>query len=64
MLIAMSERDIQRFKVLNDLRDHRISQMDAADILHLSTRQVRRLLSLLNEQGASAFLINRLSTYL
>ncbi|AXT72601.1 hypothetical protein DBX26_16615 [Vibrio sp. dhg] len=38
--------------------------MDAADILHLSTRQVRRLLSLLNEQGASAFLINRLSTYL
>ncbi|WP_423841146.1 ISNCY family transposase [Vibrio mytili] len=50
----MSERDIQRFKVLSDLRDHRLSQMDAADILHLSTRQVRRLLSLLNEQGASA----------
>ncbi|WP_413251639.1 helix-turn-helix domain-containing protein [Vibrio natriegens] len=50
--------------MLNDLRDHRISQMDAADILHLSTRQVRRLLSLLNEQGASAFLVNRLSTYL
>lgn len=34
MLIAMSERDIQRFKVLNDLRDHRLSQMDASALAH------------------------------
>ena len=39
MLIAMDERDIQRFKVLNDLRDHRLSQIDAADILVLSIQQ-------------------------
>ncbi len=30
MLIAMSERNIQRFKVFNDLRDHRLSQIDGS----------------------------------
>ncbi len=39
MLIPMSDRDIQRFKILNHVRERRLSQIDAADILQLSTRQ-------------------------
>lgn len=52
MLIPMSDRDITRFKVLQDVREHRLSQTDAANILNLSTRQIRRLLTKLAQQGA------------
>ncbi|WP_155274585.1 helix-turn-helix domain-containing protein [Vibrio nigripulchritudo] len=45
MLIPMSDRDINRFKVLQDVRERRLRQVDAADILNISPRQVRRLLS-------------------
>lgn len=54
MLIPMSDRDINRFKVLQDVRERRLRQVDAADILNISTRQVRRLLSQLNQHGASS----------
>ncbi|PML43436.1 hypothetical protein BCT35_21755 [Vibrio lentus] len=32
MLITMSEKDIQRFKVLTDVREKRLRQVDAAII--------------------------------
>jgi predicted ArsR family transcriptional regulator len=54
MLIPMSDRDINRFKVLQDVREHRLRQVDAADILNISPRQVRRLLSQLNQHGSSS----------
>lgn len=54
MLISMSDRDVLKFKVLNDVREHRLSQVDAASILNLSTRHIRRLLSQLRSQGASS----------
>ena len=44
LLIPMSARDILRFKVLTDLRKHRLSQVDAAKILNITLRPVRRLL--------------------
>lgn len=56
MLIPMSDRDIQRFKILNDVRERRLSQIDAADILQLSTRQVRRLLLKLTKHGAQSLI--------
>ncbi len=49
MLIPISDRDILRFKVLTDVREHRLSQVDAADILNITTRQVRRLLDKLSK---------------
>jgi len=36
MLIPMSDRDINRFKVLQDVRERRLRQIDAADILNIS----------------------------
>ncbi|MCG7490121.1 hypothetical protein MHN79_11520 [Vibrio sp. Of14-4] len=41
MLIPMSDRDINRFKVLQDVRERRLRQVDAAGgILNISPRQV------------------------
>lgn len=44
MLVSMSDKEIQRLAVLQDVRDHRITQIRAAEILNLSTRQITRLL--------------------
>ena len=54
MLITMSNKEIQRLAVLQDVRDHRITQVRAAEILNLSTRQITRLLQKLNQDGVSA----------
>ena len=53
MLITMSDKEIQRLTVLQDVRDHRITQVRAAEILNLSTRQITRLLHKLNQDGVS-----------
>ena len=53
MLITMSDKEIQRLAVLQDVRDHRITQVRAAEILNLSTRQITRLLQKLNQDGIS-----------
>ena len=44
MLVSMSDKEIQRLAVLQDVRDQRITQVRAAEILNLSTRQITRLL--------------------
>ena len=51
MLVSMSNKEIQRLAVLQDVRDHRINQVCAAEILNLSTRQITRLLQKLNQAG-------------
>ena len=38
MLITMSEKDIYRFKVLSDVREKRLRQVDAAVILNVSSQ--------------------------
>jgi hypothetical protein len=53
MLITMSDKEIQRLAVLQDVRDHRITQVRAAEILNLSTRQISRLLHKLKQDGIS-----------
>ncbi len=53
MLITMSDKEIQRLAVLQDVRDHRITQVRAAEILNLSTRQITWLLQKLNQDGVS-----------
>ena len=53
MLITMSDKEIQRLAVLQDVRDQRITQVRAAEILNLSTRQITRLLQKLNQDGVS-----------
>jgi len=41
----MSERDLQRVRVLSEVTNRRRTVASAAAVLALSTRQVRRLLS-------------------
>jgi DNA-binding Lrp family transcriptional regulator len=53
MLITMSDKEIQRIAVLQDVRDRRITQVRAAEILNLSTRQITRLLHKLKQDGIS-----------
>lgn len=53
MLITMSDKEIQRLAVLQDVRDQRITQVRGAEILNLSTRQITRLLQKLNQDGVS-----------
>jgi hypothetical protein len=54
MLIAMSGHEINRFKVLKDVREKRLRQIDAADILNISTGHVRHLLNQLSTYGAQS----------
>ena len=49
----MSDKEIQRLAVLQDVRDQRITQVRAAEILNLSTRQITRLLCKFNQDGIS-----------
>ena len=53
MLITMSDKEIQRFTVLQDVKDYRITQVRAAEILNFSTRQITRLLQKLNQADVS-----------
>ena len=54
MLISMSVHEINRFKVLTDVQEKRLRQVDAADILNVSTQHVRRLLNQLATYGAKS----------
>lgn len=49
----MSDKEIQRLAVLQDVRDQRITQVRAAEILSLSTRQITRLLDKFSQDGIS-----------
>ena len=50
----MSDKEIQRLAVLQDVRDQRITQVRAAELLNLSTRQITRLLQKFNQGGLAA----------
>ncbi|KFK47817.1 hypothetical protein JS87_25205 [Vibrio vulnificus] len=50
----MSDKGLSRYKVINDVCEHRLRRSDAAQILNLSERQVRRLMNRLRESGAAS----------
>ena len=50
----MSNKEIQRLAVLQDVRDQRITQVRAAELLNLSTRQITRFLQKFNQGGLAA----------
>ena len=53
-LIVMSERDLQRIEVLSKVTEGQTTIASAAHVLALSTRQVRRLLDVFEDDGAAA----------
>ena len=54
MLVSMSDKELKRFSILQEICDQRITQSQAAQLLHISERQIRRLLQEYKAQGPAA----------
>jgi hypothetical protein len=50
-LIPMNTKDLKRLKVLTDVSEGRVKQSKAAQIIGISSRQLRRLLSRFQAEG-------------
>lgn len=50
-MIAMSQEDLKRLSVIHKAVDRRLTQIEAARILALSDRQVRRIITRVSEEG-------------
>ena len=53
MLITMNDKELNRLKILQDVLERRLRQCDAARLLNLTPRQVRRQLKRLEQSGPS-----------
>ncbi|MUL01578.1 ISNCY family transposase [Aliivibrio fischeri] len=49
----MSDNEIDRLKVIQDVCERRLRRIDAAELLNLSVRQVQRLMNRLRQYGAA-----------
>jgi hypothetical protein len=58
--IFMSNKDLHRLEILKDIQNKRLKQTQAAQILGLSTRQVRRLEQRLAEHGPQGIVSKKL----
>ncbi|KWQ05177.1 transposase [Acinetobacter harbinensis] len=54
MLVSMSDKELKRLSILQEICDQRITQSQAAQLLHISERQIRRLLQKYKAQGPAA----------
>ena len=54
MLVSMSDKELKRLPVLQEICDQRITQSQAAQLLHISERQIRCLLQKYKAQGPAA----------
>lgn len=59
IIIPMSRKEIDRLKVMERLKDKTLTQREAADILKLSVRQVRRLWKAYLKSGAQGLVSKR-----
>ena len=60
-LLTMSKREITRLEVMQRLKEKRLSQKEAAQLLDISTRQVKRLWRAFRTQGAKGLVSTRRS---
>ena len=51
MLVSMSDKELKRLSVLQEVCDQRITQSKAAQLLQISERQIRRLIQGYKVQG-------------
>ena len=51
-LLTMSKKEISRLEVIRQLEEKRMRQAEAAEMLEVSPRHIRRLMQLYREQGA------------
>jgi len=59
--ITMTMRELDRFKLIQDVADGRLKPWRAAERLRLTTRQIRRLVARLREQGPAGLVSRRRS---
>jgi len=52
-LITMSAKEMSRLEIVQRLEEKRLRQKEAAEILGLTVRQIKRLLSRYRKNGAS-----------
>jgi transposase len=52
-LLPMSAKELSRLEVMQKLSEKRMSQKEAGAILHVSTRQIKRLLKTYRQKGAA-----------
>jgi len=52
----MSRRDLKRLHIIREILEKRITQREAAEILELSDRQIRRLLKRVEQDGDQGIL--------
>jgi transposase len=52
-LLPMSAKELNRLEVMQKLSEKRMSQKEAGAILHVSTRQIKRLLKTYRQKGAA-----------
>lgn len=50
-VLEMSTKELERYRVLSEIQNKQVSQLKGAELLNLSTRQVRNLLYELNKNG-------------
>jgi transposase len=58
-LLTMSNREITRLEVMQRIKDKRLTQKEAARMLGISTRQVKRLYRAYRKQGAKGLVSQR-----
>lgn len=55
-IVLMSAKELKRVPVIHNVLDKQLTQTEAANILGLSTRQVRRITKRIRKEGDSAFI--------
>ena len=58
-LLTMSNQEITRLEVMQRMKDKRLSQKAAAEMLHMSVRQIKRLFRAYKERGAAGLISAR-----
>jgi transposase len=58
-LLTMNNRELTRLEVMQRLKDKRLTQKEAAQLLGVSTRQVKRLWHSYRKQGAKGLVSAR-----
>jgi len=55
-IIAMSRKELNRLPILHKVMDNRLTQIEAAEMLELSTRQIRRIIRKIGNEGDEAII--------
>jgi len=55
-IIAMSRKELNRLPILHKVMDNRLTQVEAAEMLELSTRHIRRIIRKIGNEGDEAII--------